>query len=172
MLIKANYQNSGGWSDGEQRYQRAEGVLIKAYPFRGDSLSLFAMGGGEISGDLPVYNDFTLGGIRSFPGLQRGQLRGDKYWTAGGIYLWKVADIQTLFGQAAYAGFRLQAARMGERLDQVREGTAYGGAVNLSARTPLGPLQISIGGADNGNWDLQWSLGRPIDEGIILDASR
>jgi NTE family protein len=172
MLIRASYQNSGGWSDGEQRYQRAEGLLIKAYPFRGDSLSLFAMGGGELSGDLPVYNDFTLGGIRSFPGLQRGQLRGDKYWTTGGLYLWKLADIQSLFGQAVYAGLRLQAGRMGERLDPVSEGTAYGAAVNLSARTPLGPLQFSIGGADNGNWDLQWSLGRPISEGTILDARR
>jgi NTE family protein len=172
LLVKARYQNSGSWLDGDQRYQLADAMLVKAYPFRGDSLSLFAMGGGEYSGDLPPYRDFRLGGIRSFPGLQVGQLRGSKYWNAGSIYLWKLGDIQSLFGQAVYAGLRLQAGRMGERLDAISEGTVYGASVNLSARTPLGPVLFSLGGADNGNWELQFGLGRPIEEGTILDAPR
>jgi hypothetical protein len=85
------------------------------------------------------------------------------------VYNWKLADIQSLFGQAMYAGFRLQAGRMADRLDGVQDGTLYGGAINLSARTPLGPAQVSFGGTDNGDIELQFAIGRPIAEGNLLD---
>lgn len=172
MLFKARYQNAGTVFGGDEDFQVAEGLVLKAFPFRGDSLSLFALAGAELDGELPVYQNFTLGGIRSFPGLQTYQLRGDKYWTAGSAYFWKLADIQSLFGQAVYAGFRLQAGRMGEGIPGNSLGTRYGSAVSLNGRTPIGPAAISLGVADEGNWELQIAFGRPIDEGNMFDIDR
>jgi hypothetical protein len=40
----------------------------------------------------------------------------------------------------------------------------------LSGRTPLGPILLSLGYVDNGSWQLQFTVGRPVAEGSLLDA--
>jgi hypothetical protein len=110
-----------------------------------------------------------LGGIRSFPGLRFGELRGTSYWFAGSSYLWKLLDIQRLMGQAVYAGLRLQAGRMGGRVDGINEGTLYGISGSINGRTIIGPFVLSLGYVSNDSWELQFSLGRPLPEGSALD---
>ncbi|MCK6371047.1 MAG: patatin-like phospholipase family protein, partial [Gammaproteobacteria bacterium] len=171
-FLNARYVASGSWFGGRQDYDLVEGVALKAIRFRGDSLILFAGGGAELDGELPVTEEFQLGGIRTFPGLQPGELRGSKYWFAGSRQFWKLADIQSLFGQALYGGVRLHAGRMGERIDGVGDGTLYGIAGSLGGATPIGPFLLSLGYVDNDSWQLQFALGRPISEGSILDETR
>ncbi len=171
-FLNARLASSGSWLGGEQDYGLVEGVFTKSYPFRGDALSLILGGGKELSGILAVPQAFQLGGIRTFPGLQRGELRGDSYWFAGSRYFWKIADIQSLFGQALYAGVRVQAGRMGGRIDEVRDGALYGVSGSLGGRTPIGPFLLSLGWVDNDSWQLQLAIGRPIAEGSILDEIR
>lgn len=116
-FINARYVNSGNWAGGELDYSLVEGVFTRSFPLRGDALTLGLAGGKDTSGDVPPPAQFRLGGLRSFPGLQRGELRGTSYWYATTAYNWKIADIQSLFGQALFAGLRLQAGRMGGRVD-------------------------------------------------------
>ncbi len=168
-LIYLRYVHSGSGLGGEQEYDLAEGVFTKSFPWRGDSLSLIGGAGSELSGHLPPSRNFRLGGIRSFPGLLFGELRGTSYWFAGTSYLWKLADIQPLMGQAIYAGLRLQAGDMRGRIDGVREDTLYGISGSLNGRTLIGPFVLSLGYVSNGRWELQFSLGRPLPEGSALD---
>ncbi|MCC6297048.1 MAG: BamA/TamA family outer membrane protein [Pseudomonadales bacterium] len=171
-FINARYAHSGDWLGGKQDYDLVEGAVLQAITFRGDPLTLFAGGGAELDGELPVTEEFQLGGIRTFPGLQPGELRGRKYWFAGTRQFWKLADIQSLFGQALYGGFRLHAGRMGERIDGEQDGTLYGIAGSLGGATPIGPFILSLGYVDNDSWQLQFALGRPISEGSVLDELR
>lgn len=171
-FLNARLVHSGAWLGGDQSYGLAEGVVSKSFPFRGDALSFVAGGGARLDGELPPTQEFQLGGIRTFPGLQSGELRGDSYWFAGSRYNWKIADIQSLFGQALYAGLRLQAGRMGNRIDSVQDGALYGISGSLGGRTPLGPFLLSLGYVDNDSWGLQIAIGRPIAEGSILDEIR
>jgi NTE family protein len=169
-LIYMHYVNSGSWLGGEQDYSLVEGVLTKSFPWRGDSLSLILGGGQELSGELPVNRDFRLGGTRSFPGLRFDELRGTTYWFAGTSYLWKLADIQELFGQALYAGLRLQAGRVTGREILQTPSTRYGIAASLNGSSPVGPFIFSVGYVDNDTFELQFSVGRPVPEGSALDA--
>lgn len=77
------------------------------------------------------------------------------------------------FGQALYAGLRLQAGRTSGRnqilLPGERFGTLYGIAGSLNGRTPVDPFILSLGYVDNDSWKLQFTLGRPIPEGSVLD---
>lgn len=171
-FLNARLVSSGDWLGGEQDYGIVEGVLTKSFPFRGDALSLILGGGDELSGELATPQEFQLGGIRTFPGLQRGELRGNSYWFAGTSYYWKMADIQSLFGQALYAGLRLQGGRVGDRIDDVSDGALYGVSGSLGGRTPVGPFILSLGYVDNGSLQLQLAIGRPIAEGSILDEIR
>jgi outer membrane protein assembly factor BamA len=172
-LVYLRYVHSDSLLGGELDYDLAEGVFTKSFPWRGDSLSLILGGGKELGGDLPPARDFRLGGIRSFPGLRFDELRGTSYWFAGTSYLWKLADIQPLLGQALYAGLRLSAGRMtGRTVELLTPGTVYGIAGSLNGRTPLGPFILSLGylDGDSSTWELQFTLGRPIPEGSALDA--
>ena len=169
-LVTARYLSSGAWLNGEQSYDQAEGLVLKVIPFRGDALYVFAAGGGELSGNLPPYGLYAIGGINSFPGLERQQLRGTSYWISGVSYNRKVSDIQPLFGQALYGGLRLTAGDVAGRIDGVDDGTIFGAALSLNGRTPVGPFLVSLGTTNNGFWELQFAFGRPIREGSILDA--
>ena len=177
-FLNARLVSSGSGFGGEQDYGLVEGVLTKSFPFRGDALSLIFGGGDELSGELPAPQEFQLGGIRTFPGLQRGELRGSSYWFAGSSYYWKIGDIQSLFGQALYAGLRLQGGRMGDRIDNrvfganIDAGALYGVSGSVGGRTPVGPFILSLGWVDNGSVQLQIAVGRPIAEGSILDELR
>jgi NTE family protein len=161
--------SSRDWLGGEQKYELFEGVIGHSARW-GPSVLQLALGGGrKISGELPRYRDFTIGGIRSFPAFERGQLRGEGYWSGSASWLLRLGDIQPQLGQAVYGGFGLQAARVTDRLDGVRDGTILGASFTLSARTPAGPLLVSLGAADDGSVQLHLALGRPISEGSMLD---
>jgi NTE family protein len=150
-------------------YESLEAGVMHMIPFRGDVLYVGAAGGTDFSSDLPPYRFFRMGGYRSFPGLEAGELRGGEYWTGTALYLWKLADIQSLFGQALYGGIRLQAGEMMDRIDGIDDGTIYGASINVGGRTPLGPVVITLGGTTNDSFNLYFSLGRPIEEGSIWD---
>ena len=169
-LLNVRLVDASTWLGGEQEYGLIEGVLTRAFPWRGDSLSLKVSGGTRLSGTLPPNELFQLGGIRTFPGLQSGELRGEGYWLAGADYAWKLADIQSLFGQALYAGLRFDVGRMADRIDDVDDDVLRGIAATLSGRSPVGPILISLGYVNSGSWQLQFAVGRPIVEGSLLDT--
>jgi len=168
-FLNARYINSGSWLSGDENYEIFEGVVTRSYPFRGDALTLIAGGGADLDGTLPPTELFSFGGVRSFPGLRSGEMRGASYWFAGTRYAWKLADIQSLFGQALYAGFRLNAGRMGSRIDVSDDDVLYGASTSIGGNTPVGPFLLSLGYVNNDSWQLQFAIGRPVDEGSILD---
>jgi hypothetical protein len=167
----ARYLKSNTWFGGEESYGMAEALAMIVLPFRGDTVNFFTAGGIDVSGDLPSYRRYRIGGIRSFPGMQLQQLRGDAYWLAGGAYDWRIADIQTLFDQALFAGFRLTTGEVYGRTDSADDGLISGLALTLRGRTPVGPFEVALGGVDNGFWALQLTFGRPIREGSIFDEA-
>jgi NTE family protein len=168
-FMSVRYVHSDDWLGGEEAYKIAEGVLSQAFRLRGNSLSVVAGGARKISGEVAPTEDIQLGGIRSFPGLRAGELRGNSYWYVGTTYRWRIFDLQPLFGQSLYAGLRLQAGEMRNRYDNVDDGTLYGISGSISGRTPIGPFELSLGFVDNGNRLLQFTIGRPVAEGSILD---
>lgn len=92
-------------------------TLGRPYSIGKNRVLLAAVGGAPLAGEVPVYRAFEISGIRSFPGLQTGQLRGESYWLATAIFSRKLADVQSLIGQAIYGGLRVQAVEMRGRLD-------------------------------------------------------
>jgi NTE family protein len=168
LFASAHFRQSEDWFGGEQDYELFEAVVSKSFKFKGNSLSVMAAGA-ESDGDLPPNYAIRLGGIRSFPGLRQNEFRGPSYWLIGSTYLWELAELQPLFGQSIYAGFRLTAGEMKDRIDLVDDGTLLGIATSLQGRTPAGAFLLSLGYVDNGALRLQFSLGRPLDEGSLFD---
>jgi hypothetical protein len=85
------------------------------------------------------------------------------------MYMHKIADLSSLFGQALYAGFALTAGDMQGRIDQVSDEPLYAGTLLLGGRTPLGPLRLLLSIASNDDRQVVLGIGRPIEEGVITD---
>jgi NTE family protein len=156
-------------SEAAQEYSRLEAIVSHTLPLWSNVVEITLTGGTSFDDVMPVYDLFVLGGPYSFPGLSLGQLRGNEYWAGTARYLHKVADISPLFGQALYFGAQFSSAEMRGRLDGLPPETIYSGALILGGRTPLGPVTLSLATTSNDQWQLVFSLGRPIEEGTIAD---
>jgi NTE family protein len=171
VFVNLQYLDSQDWFGGEQDYRIAEGLIAPAFNIGGDSLSLILGGGGLISGDVPLNEQIEVGGLRTFPGLRPGELRGTGYWFAGAKYLKRLTDLAPVFGQSVYAGVRLQAGEMRNDSEAVPDsGTLYGISGSLTGVTPLGPFLLSLGYVVDRTVRLQFAFGRPVREGSILDS--
>jgi NTE family protein len=169
-FITSRYVDSDDSLDGEFDYSLAEALWVQAFGVRGGNSLSVAVGGGDVlSGELPVTELFTLGGVRTFPGLRPGELRGSSYWSVSALYAWQLVDISPLSGQALYAGVRAQAGEMRKRFDGREPEVLYGLSGSISGRTPVGPFMFSLGYVDGGEWQVQFTLGRPVPEGSLFD---
>jgi NTE family protein len=169
-ILTSRYVDSDDALGGEFDYSLIEGFYAQAFGTRsGNSLSIAVGAADTLSGELPVTELFTLGGIRTFPGLRPGELRGSSYWALGARYSWRLVDISPLSGQALYAGVRAQVSEMRKRFDGLEPEVLYGLSGSVSGRTPIGPFLFSLGYVDGGEWQLQFMLGRPVAEGSLFD---
>jgi NTE family protein len=169
-VLTSRYVDSDDALGGEFDYSLIEGMYAQAFGVRGDNSLTIAVGAADtLSGDLPVTELFTLGGIRTFPGLRPGELRGSSYWSMSARYSWQLVDISPLSGQALYAGVRAQVAEMRKRFDGLEPEVLYGLSGSIGGRTPIGPFLFSLGYVDGGEWQVQFTLGRPIAEGTLFD---
>ena len=170
VITRIKYLHADDGLGSDVSYELLEGGIQGAFPLRGNVLYLGAYGGTNLDSALPVYRQFRLGGPRSFPGIEIGGLRGQEYWTTSAVYLYKLADLQSLLGQTLYAGLRIQAGEMRQRFDGFDKGTIYGGALMLGGRTPFGSLSLTVGATNNDSYQVYISLGRPLEEGSIIDV--
>lgn len=159
------YAHSQPWFNSELDYSLGEAVLSQSFNLGGNSFSLIVGGAQTFSGTTPVSQLIELGGIRTFPGLRPGELRGEEYWFAGTSYSWRVAELMPILGQALFAGVRVQAGQVRNPFDT----SVWGISGSLGGRTPIGPVQLSLGWVKDRQVLLQFMLGRPVPEGSLLD---
>ena len=169
-LVHVRYVQSEMWFGSDLSYKLLEGAVTKSFGIGNNALTLLAGGGSTLSGELPITQQIQLGGIRTFPGLRPGELRGDEYWFAASKFYWRLSDAESLFGHELYAGLRLQAGEVNGRFDGIDEGTLLGISASIGGNTPIGTFAVSLGYVNNGSFRLQFSLGRPVNEGSLLDA--
>jgi NTE family protein len=167
--IAVEYYRSDESLGADRTWDRGEAGVGMAIPIRADVVWVTLAGGTDFGERLPPDRAFALGGPGSFPGFELGELRTGEYWTVAGSYLWKVKDLQTIQGQALYAGLRLHAGEASERVDLVGAETIYGASVYLSGRTMVGPLTVGLGTTSTDSWSLWLAVGRPVGSGTILE---
>jgi NTE family protein len=154
---------------GDRNWKRAELGVGVAVPFRRDVLWVTAAGGSDLDGKLPPDRAFALGGPGSFPGLELGELRVGSYWTIGTSYLWQLVEVMPIRNLALYAGARIAAGAVYDRIDEGKTGEIYGGSIFLTGRTLVGPLTVGVGATTTDSWSLWLSVGRPVEHGTILE---
>ena len=116
--------------------------------------------GHSFGSDVPAYDFFTLGGISSFGGLARGQLRGPYVGVASLGYRYRLGRLPPGIGDGLFFLLRGDAGNVWQDdADINTDDLRYGLSTGLMADTPLGPISLVYGLADKGSGSVYLSIG-------------
>ena len=110
-------------------------------------------GGASPNGELPVYDQFTLGGLFSLSAFAPHELRGDNYAVARLGYYYRLFRI-------LYVGGFVEAARIAPQPADLVDDAILTTTALVVADTPIGPLYVGVGNAEQGRRQAYVLLGR------------
>jgi NTE family protein len=120
-------------------------------------------GGTSFGTEVPFQQLFRLGGPGALSGLEYGALRGAEFAYVQAGMGWRLADVDPLLGMTLYAGGAIEAGNTWEGFDDTSgDGLRLGGRVFLGGNTPFGPVSVSLGYVDSGDFALFLGIGRPV----------
>jgi NTE family protein len=120
-------------------------------------------GGTSFGTAVPFHQLFRLGGPGALSGLEYGALRGAEFAYLQAGAGWRLVDVDPLLGMTLYAGGALEAGNVWESIDPSSpDGLRLGGRLFLGGNTPFGPVSLSLGYVDSGDFALFLGLGRPV----------
>jgi len=145
----------------DEEYTKWDVGAIGAHSFGEHTFNLaFKAGGKHGSNPLPTYDQFQWGGFMQQSGYATGQLYGESLRYARAIYYRRIMRGTLLEG--AYGGISLEAGKVGRPLVAGNpDGLLKSAAAFVAADTPLGPVYLGYGHAQDGNSSWYFYLGRP-----------
>jgi NTE family protein len=136
---------SGLGADSE--YQRLGGGLALPVSFGRHTVQFDAKGGEALSGELPAYDLFTLGGLFNLSGYQYNQLAGQSAALASLRYSYQLANVPLLL-RGLYVGGSFEAGNVWDRLDGTpTDGLLTSAALFIAADSAFGPMYFAWGHA-------------------------
>ena len=172
QLDSANFPRSGWRSQislfdsqqalgAEEDYAKWSGEFTSAISFDSHTFN-FALFAADKLGDdpLPTYENVQWGGFLQQSGYAPGQLLGEDLQFGRVMYYHRIMQGSLLEG--AYGGISLEVGRMGEPLVKSNSNDwIISNSLFIGTDSPIGPLYLGYGRADDGNSSLYFYLGRP-----------
>ncbi len=157
-----SYQNvslelAGSLLSGESTYQRYRWDRRRYFGVRGgkDVIALRLLLGTS-TGDIPLFDSFTVGGARSLRGYQQDRYRGENIALLNAEYRYGLSKSLTLVGFVdagdAFGGvFRTEVPGFDIGADDEDLSVHVGMGFGIRAVTPLGPLRLDFGFGEDGS---------------------
>ena len=146
---------SGEYRKGEFNYQ-------DNYSFGQNRFSFAARYGRAFNGGLSIFNRFSLGGFQQLSGYRPGELQGEAVAFARLAYYRRLAQLQNPFGKTLYAGFSMEAARIGNDAETLwKTPTKNSLGLFVGFDTLIGPLYLGYGRAKERSTLFYLFLGQP-----------
>lgn len=145
----------------EEDYSTWSGELTSAISFDSHTFN-FALHVADKLGNepLPAYENFQWGGFLRQSGYAPGQLLGEELQFGRIMYYRRIMHDSLLEG--AYGGFSLEVGRIGNPLVKSNsDDWILSNSLFIGTDSPIGPLYLGYGRADDGNSSLYLYLGRP-----------
>ena len=146
-------------ADEEYAYWTADGTGVVSF---GDhTFNFYARAADTFGNDpLPRYENFQWGGFLQQSGYSTGQLLGESLQFGRVMYYHRIMSGTLLEG--AYGGVSLEAGRIGNPLVASNsEDWLKSSSVFIGTDSPIGPMYLGYGRAEDGNSSFYFYLGRP-----------
>lgn len=159
-LASANLYNANSSLGADDSYTKWDMRGTYVHSFGKHTFSLTGVANGKLDGTLPRYDQNQWGGLMRQSGYRVGQLLGESLTFGRLMYYNKLVDYKMFDG--LYAGFSLEAGKMrhplvpGNSTDLIKSA-----AVFLATDSPIGPVYLGYGRADDGNSSFYLFLGLP-----------
>jgi NTE family protein len=115
----------------------------------------------RLSGDLPLQDQFFLGGFLNLSGYRSRSLVGDYSALARLLYFYRLDNASAAFSIPIYAGASVEAGNAWERSGDISfDSLQKAGSLFLGADTPIGPFYFGGGYAEGGHKSFYMFLGR------------
>lgn len=145
----------------ESRYSQASAAALVTHS--SGTMTYFAGGevGSRLSGALPIYDQYTLGGLLSLGGYAVGQLRGDSFGVARVGTFRSLGKIAPPLGRTLYGGGLLEAGNVWPRLGDARASDlSVGVTLFLALDSAIGPFYAAISTAEGQGITPYLAIGR------------
>jgi len=148
---------AGSLLGGESTYQRYRLDQRRYFSVRSDkdviALRLLL---GTSTGDIPLFDSFTVGGARSLRGYQQDRFRGESIGLLNAEYRYGLSDNLTVVafvdaGDAFGGVFRTEVPGFDIGADDEDFSVHIGMGFGIRAVTPLGPLRLDFGFGEDGS---------------------
>ncbi len=141
-------------------YERIEGKYIRAFSRGRHTVFGSVAGGTSLGGELPVYHQFTLGGMFSLSGFAPDELRGN-YFAVGRVgYYASLFKLPTTMGQNLFFGGWIEKGNTWyDSSDISWDNTFDTITVSVGADTVFGPMYFAWGKGPGGRSQYLLSLG-------------
>jgi NTE family protein len=143
-------------ADSEFDQIRMEGIVAKSWGkntlLAGTKIST------TIDDNAPIQNRFKLGGLFNLSGFNEDELSGQQMGLLQLGYMRRINDFNLL---PTYFGMSLESGNVWENKDDMAfDDLIMAGSIFLGVDTPLGPVYIGYGMAENDNSSAYFRLGR------------
>ncbi len=138
----------------DDAYSKIE-LKASRYGTRGRHTLFGVLNGGISPGEdnLPIYDQFVLGGFFSLAAFERGELRGDNFGLLRFGYYYRL-------GKVLHFGGFVEAARVAALPEDILQNPVFTATAMMIADTAFGPLYLAFSGAEEGRRELYIIFGR------------
>lgn len=145
----------------DDEYVKWDADLSGAYSFGNNTLNLAVKVGDHAGSDsLPRYDQFQWGGFLTGSGFATGQLLGEELKFGRMMYYHRILEGSIFEG--AYTGFSIEVSKIGDPLVPGNsEDWLNSASLFFGADSPLGPVYLGYGRAEDDNSSFYFYLGRP-----------
>ena len=159
--LGANVFDSTSALGADDEYTKWDVDAHAVYSFGNHTLNFAMKSGDKLGNDpLPRYDQFQWGGFLTGSGYATGQLLGEELQFGRMMYYHRILEGSIFEG--AYSGFSLEFSRIGSPLVPGNsEDWLKSAGVFIAADSPLGPVYLGYGHAEDGNKSFYFYLGRP-----------
>jgi NTE family protein len=109
-----------------------------------------------VDGDAPIQSLYRLGGFLNLSGYEQDELTGQQFGLARLIYMRRISDIQFF---KAYLGASLEVGNVWQDAGDIGDDLIFAGSAFIGVDTPVGPVYLSYGRAEEGDQSLYLFLG-------------
>jgi NTE family protein len=118
-------------------------------------------GGTNLGSTIPVYDEFTLGGLFSLGGYSEGEFRGQCFVTTAAGYYYRLAELPAGLGQGVYVGGLVEAGNAwASTSDIALSDLHYSATAIFGADTIIGPAFFAVAQGEGGRTRYYLTVGR------------